>query len=128
MEAKLTMKVKTILEDELLNWEIIEKWSIIEVDELLWQYLLRAYWDRREKVDEEIEVEEDNEEEDNEETTDEEETEESNEEEQTDEEDEEEETETTEENTEETTEEETTEEWEETEEEVIVPKSTRSRK
>lgn len=101
MEAKLTMKVKAILEDELLNWETIEKWSVIEVDELLWQYLLRAYWDRREKVEEEVVETEETETTD--ETTDEDET-------------------------EETTEEETEENEDEEVEEEVAPKSTRSRK
>lgn len=52
------MRVKAILDNELLNWIEIEKDTITEVDDLLWDYLLRAYWDRWEKVeDDEVEDE-----------------------------------------------------------------------
>lgn len=51
------MHVKAILDDELLNWIEIKKWTIYEVDDELWDYLLRAYWNRREEVKEEEKVE-----------------------------------------------------------------------
>lgn len=49
------MHVKAILDDELLNWIEIKKWEVYEVSDDLWDYLLRAYWNRREKVEEEAE-------------------------------------------------------------------------
>lgn len=49
------MHVKAILDDELLNWIEIKKWEVYEVSDDLWDYLLRAYWNRREKVEEETE-------------------------------------------------------------------------
>lgn len=51
------MHVKAILDDELLNWIEIKKWEVYEVSDDLWDYLLRAYWNRREKVEEEAEEE-----------------------------------------------------------------------
>ncbi len=51
------MHVKAILDDELLNWIEIKKWEVYEVNDDLWDYLLRAYWNRREKVEEETEEE-----------------------------------------------------------------------
>ena len=59
------MRVRAILDNELLNWIEIEKDTITEVDDLLWDYLLRAYWDRWEKVEDE-EVKEDDKENDKE--------------------------------------------------------------
>lgn len=64
------MKVKAILDNEIIDWVEVKKGTITEVDDLLWDYLLRAYKERREKVedekeekDEEVEeVEEDEEE------------------------------------------------------------------
>lgn len=52
------MHVKAILDDELLNWIEIKKWEVYEVSDDLWDYLLRAYWNRREKVEEVTEEEE----------------------------------------------------------------------
>lgn len=51
------MHVKAILDDELLNWIEIKKWTTYEVDDELWDYLLRAYGNRREEVKEEEKVE-----------------------------------------------------------------------
>ena len=46
------MKVKAILDNEIIDWIEVKKWAITEVDDLLWDYLLRAYTDRWEKVEE----------------------------------------------------------------------------
>lgn len=51
------MHVKAILDDELLNWIEIKKWTTYEVDDELWDYLLRAYGNHREEVKEEEKVE-----------------------------------------------------------------------
>lgn len=47
MEKK---KVKAILEDELVDWQLIKKGEVFETE--LADYLLRAYSDRRELVEE----------------------------------------------------------------------------
>ena len=52
------MKVKAILDNEIIDWIEVKKWAITEVDDLLWDYLLRAYKDRREKAEEDEETEE----------------------------------------------------------------------
>jgi len=44
-------KVKAILEEELLNWVVVKKWEVIEVEKWLAEYLVRAYSNRRELVD-----------------------------------------------------------------------------
>lgn len=43
-------KVRAILEDELVDWQIVKKWEVIET--LLADYLLNAYWNHRELVEE----------------------------------------------------------------------------
>ena len=43
-------KVKAILEDELVDWQIIKKWETFETP--LADFLLNAYWNRRELVEE----------------------------------------------------------------------------
>lgn len=46
-------KVRAILEDELVDWQIIKKWEIFETP--LADYLLNAYSNRRELVEEDQE-------------------------------------------------------------------------
>ena len=43
-------KVRAILEDELVDWQIVKKWEVIETP--LADYLLNAYWNHRELVEE----------------------------------------------------------------------------
>lgn len=43
-------KVRPILEDELVDWQIVKKWEVFETP--LADYLLNAYWNRRELVEE----------------------------------------------------------------------------
>ena len=43
-------KVRPILEDELVDWQMIKKWETFETP--LADYLLNAYWNRRELVEE----------------------------------------------------------------------------
>ena len=43
-------KVRAILEDELVDWQIVKKWEVLETP--LADYLLNAYWNRRELVEE----------------------------------------------------------------------------
>lgn len=43
-------KVRAILEDELVDWQIVKKWEVIETP--LADYLLNAYSNRRELVEE----------------------------------------------------------------------------
>lgn len=43
-------KVRPILEDELVDWQIVKKWEVFETP--LANYLLNAYWNRRELVEE----------------------------------------------------------------------------
>lgn len=50
MEKK---KVRAILEDELVNWQIIKKWEVFETE--LADYLLKNYSNRRELVEESTE-------------------------------------------------------------------------
>ena len=52
------MKVKAILDNEIIDWVEVKKGKITEVDDLLWDYLLRAYKDRREKVEDDEKDEE----------------------------------------------------------------------
>lgn len=47
------MKLKAILEDELLNGEIKKKWEVFETDEELWNFLLNAYGNRYAQVNDE---------------------------------------------------------------------------
>lgn len=51
------MKVKAILDNEIIDWVEVKKDTITEVDDLLWDYLLRAYSNRWIKVEEEEETE-----------------------------------------------------------------------
>lgn len=44
-------KVRPILEDELVDWQIIKKWEVFETP--LADYLLNAYSNRRELVEDE---------------------------------------------------------------------------
>jgi hypothetical protein len=50
-------KVKAILEDELLNGEVVKKWSIVEVSKSLAEYLVRAYNNRWQIVEEDVKAE-----------------------------------------------------------------------
>lgn len=50
--------LKAILEDELVDWVEIKKWEKHEFDESMADYLLKAYWNRREEVKEEEKHEE----------------------------------------------------------------------
>lgn len=50
MSDIIIKKVKPILEDELVDWQIIKKGETFETP--LADYLLNAYWDRRELVEE----------------------------------------------------------------------------
>lgn len=54
MEKKI---LKAILEDELVDWVEIKKWEKHEFDESMADYLLRAYWNHREEVQEEAKEE-----------------------------------------------------------------------
>lgn len=51
-------KVKAILEDELIDWVEVKKWAIFETSKEMAEYLLRAYPNRREAVEEDEAVEE----------------------------------------------------------------------
>lgn len=51
-------KVKAILEDELIDWVEVKKWAIFETSKEMAEYLLRAYPERREAVEEDEAVEE----------------------------------------------------------------------
>lgn len=53
-------KVRPILEDELVDWQMIKKWETFETP--LADYLLNAYWNRRELVEEKDSKEESKEE------------------------------------------------------------------
>lgn len=46
-------KVRAILEDELVDWQIIKKWEVFETP--LADFLLNAYSNRRELVEDEKE-------------------------------------------------------------------------
>ena len=46
-------KVRAILEDELVDWQIVKKWEVLETP--LADYLLNAYSNRRELVEDEKE-------------------------------------------------------------------------
>lgn len=52
MKSKMSeiKKVRPILEDELVDWQIVKKWEVFETP--LADYLLNAYWNRRELVEE----------------------------------------------------------------------------
>ena len=52
MKSKMSeiKKVRPILEDELVDWQIVKKWEVFETP--LANYLLNAYWNRRELVEE----------------------------------------------------------------------------
>ena len=52
------MKLKAILDDELINWTEVKKGGTYECDENMYNYLLKAYWNHREPVEETEEVEE----------------------------------------------------------------------
>ena len=51
-------KVKAILEEELLNGEVVKKGEVIEVEKWLADYLVRAYANHWQLVDEKEEKEE----------------------------------------------------------------------
>ena len=46
------IKVRAILEDELVDWVEVKKWAILETSQEMAEYLLRAYSNRREAVEE----------------------------------------------------------------------------
>lgn len=54
---RIMKKVKAILEDELLNGEVVKKWSIVEVSKSLAEYLVRAYNNRWQIVEEDVKAE-----------------------------------------------------------------------
>lgn len=54
MEKKI---LKAILEDEIVDWVSVKKWEKHEFDEWMASYLLRAYWNHREEVQEEEKAE-----------------------------------------------------------------------
>lgn len=60
MSDIIIKKVKPILEDELVDWQIIKKGETFETP--LADYLLNAYWDRRELVEDKDSKEESKEE------------------------------------------------------------------
>ncbi len=49
--------LKAILEDEVVDWVSVKKWEKHEFDEAMADYLLRAYWNHREEVQEEAKEE-----------------------------------------------------------------------
>lgn len=49
MEKKI---LKAVLEDELVDWVLIKKWEAHEFESSMAEYLLNAYWNRRELVEE----------------------------------------------------------------------------
>jgi hypothetical protein len=49
--------LKAILEDEVVDWVSVKKWEKHEFDESMADYLLRAYWNHREEVQEEAKEE-----------------------------------------------------------------------
>ena len=52
------IKVRAILEDELVDWVEVKKWAILETSQEMAEYLLRAYSNRREAVEEDEKEEE----------------------------------------------------------------------
>lgn len=49
MEKKI---LKAVLEDELVDWTVIKKWEAHEFESSMAEYLLNAYSNRRELVEE----------------------------------------------------------------------------
>ena len=49
MEKKI---LKAVLEDELVDWVVIKKWETYEFESSMAEFLLNAYWNRRELVEE----------------------------------------------------------------------------